>query len=99
MYYDWFVLVEPLSLTDKGRFFEAIYKHSCNGYDGKDLPEPVKSLFLFVSRQLDRDKEKYIKKCEKNEENIRKRYEKREKEKKSGVSYDLAAFEKSLNEY
>ncbi|MBR3144729.1 MAG: hypothetical protein IKF53_02415 [Clostridia bacterium] len=88
LYYDWYKLLLNFSNDEKGILLDLIFKHSIGENIDFQIPDTVKVVFDFIKIYLDRDKSKYIEKCKKNEENIKKRYEKRQ-EKKKNTSYDL----------
>lgn len=106
LYYDWYLLLKNLSFEEKGILFEAIflYVSGSDQFDKLTLPALVKSVLDYLVIYLDRDKTKYIERCKKNEENIKKRYEKRQEalknakndKKQDYAGYDLDAFNEQL---
>lgn len=60
-------------LTDEqiGQLMRGIIKYEKTG-EIPDLDGMLKMAFSFIKTQLDRDREKYNKKCEKNKENAKK---------------------------
>jgi len=99
LYYDWYKLLLNFTPEEKGILLDLIFKHSIGESIDFDIPISVQVVFDYIKIYLDRDKDKYIEKCKKNEENARKRYEKRiEKKKNDGFAgYDLDKFEEQLN--
>lgn len=100
-YYDWQHLIKNFSYAQKGKLLDAILHHVIGEeITFPDLDAELTAVFEFLKIYLDRDKEKYLKKCEKAAENAKKRYEKKEKDvkNKSGAAYDLDEFEEKLNE-
>ncbi len=101
LYYDWYLLFKNFSLEEKGKILDTLFLYAMGKIKTEDVDSAIKTVIEFVSIYLDRDKEKYIKKCKKNAENIRKRYENRQKNKEktnSAAAYDLDKFEKSLED-
>lgn len=81
LYKDWKPLIEELNNEQKGTLLQAIYDYVCgNGSD--EVLEDIKSrldlatkiIFMTIQNTLHRDLEKYRNKCEKNKENIGKRW-------------------------
>ena len=73
LYYDTITQFELLSDEEAGKLIKAIYRFAVND----DLPDDelspmTKMAFSFISTQLKRDKEKYIKRCKINAENSKK---------------------------
>lgn len=97
LYYDWEYLIKDFTLEEKGEFIQAIFDH-LNDRPIK-VSRVVKNTLDFVIIYLDRDRDKYIKKCEKNAENAKKRKEKAEKDKNktSCAGYDLKAYEDAID--
>ena len=62
-------------LTDEetGKLFKAMVDYFTSDKD-PNLPRALKFAFIPVRQQIDRDREKYEKRCERNRENIRKRW-------------------------
>jgi hypothetical protein len=99
LYYDWYKLLLNFTPEEKGILLDLIFKHSMGESIDFEIPTSVKIIFDYIKIYLDRDKDKYIEKCKKNEENARKRYEKRiEKKKDYGFGGpDIEKFEEQLD--
>ena len=74
-------------LTDEqiGQLIRAIIKYEKSG-EMPELDGMLKMAFSFIKTQLDRDREKYNKKCEKNKENGRRGGRPRKEEKQEDIS-------------
>jgi len=66
--------IKDLSLEDKGLLFDAIFHYAKTGEGQGQLSPVTKIAFSFIRNTMDYDSEKYQKRCEKNQENIRKRW-------------------------
>ena len=77
LYYDWQLLFKNFSLEQKGILLDSIFKYVSGKLSSDDVDLSIKDVFDYMITYINRDKEKYIKKCEKMEENARKRYEKK----------------------
>ena len=71
IYLDYQEQFELLTDEQAGQLIKAIIKYEKTGEITK-LEGMIKMAFSFIKTQLDRDREKYNKKCEKNKENGRK---------------------------
>ena len=71
---DYEPLLEDLSLEDKGILLDAMFAYA-KGESVPELKPLTKMAFNFIQRQMDYDKVKWLKKCEKNKENINKRWQ------------------------
>jgi hypothetical protein len=67
--------VKLLSLEDKGRLFDAVFQYAITGEVPANLPAVVAMAFSFIRSTIDRNEKRYNKKCERNRENINKRWE------------------------
>jgi len=65
--------IGKLSDAECGRLFKALLAHS-RGDEPIKLQGREEILFEVFSEQIDRDREKYQQKCEKNRQNVSKRY-------------------------
>ena len=74
-------------LTDEqiGQLMRAIIKYEKSG-EIPELDGMLKMAFSFIKTQLDRDREKYNKKCEKNKENGKRGGRPRKEEKQEDTS-------------
>lgn len=75
-YYDWWDIFEPLSQEQKGELITAIFDYVKNGTEPEYKDLALKISFNVIRNALKRDGEKYEKKCLKNAENAKKRWEK-----------------------
>ena len=64
--------IDYLSDDDAGQLFKAIYAYADEG-DMPDFNGPMMSLFMVIRTQIDRSREAYKAKCEKNRTNSMKR--------------------------
>ena len=64
--------INYLSDDDAGQLFKAIYAYADEG-DMPDFNGPMMSLFMVIRTQIDRSREAYKAKCEKNRTNSMKR--------------------------
>ena len=68
IYHEWKIPIQGLSLSEKGQLLDCLFAYS----ETKTLSEltPLAAMaFNFLKQQIDRDEEKYIEKCERNQEN------------------------------
>lgn len=68
-YYSYLDSMEDLSDAECGRVFRALMSYARDGYVPMELNAGETVAFRFIKSQIDRDNEKYTKKCEKNREN------------------------------
>lgn len=82
IYLDYQEQFELLTDEQAGQLIKAIIKYEKTG-EITELDGMTKMAFSFIKTQLDRDREKYNKRCEKNRENAKKggRPKKEEKQK------------------
>ena len=66
-----------LSDEEAGVLFKAMMAYFVSEQE-PDLPRDLRFAFIPVRQQMDRDREKYDRRCEKNSENIRKRWNKKD---------------------
>ena len=76
LYFDQYQIIKGLSQSDKGTLLDAIFEYSINDNE-IELSPVLEMAFSFIKNQIDRDKEKYLLKCEKNSSNGKKGAEKR----------------------
>lgn len=74
IYLDYNEQFKLLSDEELGKLIRVIMQYEKTGEE-PSLDGVLKMAFSFIKTQLDRDREKYEKKCEKNKENARKRWE------------------------
>ena len=65
--------MEPLNDAERGRLFTALLIYSQTG-DAPHLDGNERFVFPVMREQIDRDSKKYAAKCERNRENVMKRY-------------------------
>ena len=71
-------IIRELSLEQAGSLIKQIYNYS-SGLEISPIQDPVvKMAFIVIKGQMDRDFEKYQQICEKNKENIAKRWNKKD---------------------
>ena len=69
MYRDYREYFSYLSQAEKGDLLDAIFDYAFEGKTGEELSPLASLTFAFVRNQMDRDFEKYDKKCELNKKN------------------------------
>lgn len=74
-YYDWFNVLKKLNYSQVGRVVMAIEEYEKSGIEPQFRDSTSKIAFTVISNTLIRDAEKYEKKCLKNAENARKRWD------------------------
>ena len=75
LYNDQVEIFRELSPEQAGYLIKHIYDYSL-GIETTSFQDPsIKIAFIIIRGQMDRDFEKYKQKCEKNRQNINKRYE------------------------
>ena len=74
LYIQQYESIKDLSLEDKGLLLDAIFHYAKTGKELDQLSPVTKIAFSFIRNAMDNDSEKYQKRCEKNQENIRKRW-------------------------
>lgn len=86
VYYDNEVIVIRLQDEEAGRLFKSLFPYGREEIkpDFKNNPALAMAFDIF-SMAIDRDKEKYVKRCEKNRENIGKRWAKAGKQSNTSV--------------
>ena len=77
LYTSYYAIIEGLSDAQLGQLTRAIFIYA---RDGKiiELEPVVRMAFSFIRDNIDRNADKYQKKCEKMRENIKKRWEKKQ---------------------
>lgn len=75
LYEEYYEPIKMLSTADKGMLLAALYEYHMNG-DVIELPQMAKVIFQFIKRRMDINNKKYAEACEKNRENVRKRWNK-----------------------
>lgn len=73
-YHSYLDSIQPLDYEEIGRLFEALLIYSKTG-EIIELEGNERFIFPTIKAQMDRDRQKYLDKCKKNQENIAKRYE------------------------
>lgn len=72
-YHSYLKAIEPLNDAERGRLFTACIEYSISGVTS-ELRGNERFLFPSIKEQIDRDTEKYAKFCDKQRENIAKRW-------------------------
>lgn len=73
-YHSYLKSVEPLNDAERGRLFTACLEYSMTG-EAPDLRGNERFVFPMIREQIDRDSVKYKSFCQKQSENIKKRWE------------------------
>ena len=97
LYKNWKVLFDSLTDEEAGQLIKALFCFAC----GEDVPEQerlVAGMLLIMSQQLERDGVKWEKKCERNAENIRKRWNKSNTDKANGNESNTTEYERIPND-
>ncbi len=77
LYRDQYEPIKSLTIEQKGYLFEAIFSYQFG--EEPVFNDPVVSMaFGFFKQTFDRDRAKYLKKCNKNKENVNKRWSKKD---------------------
>lgn len=79
LYTSYYALIEGLTDEQLGQLTRAIFLYARDGKSIK-LEPVVRMAFSFIKDNIDRNADKYQKKCERNRENIKKRWEKKHSE-------------------
>ena len=74
VYKDIHAVVDELTDEQAGKLFRGMIKYSSEGIEPK-FDGILKFVFIPIKQQMDRDSAKYDRKCEKNRENAKKRWE------------------------
>ena len=74
VYYDTLPQVESLSDAEKGQLFTAVFKYSMRGEVPDTDNRAIAMVFNFMKAKMDEDNEKYSETCERQKENIEKRW-------------------------
>lgn len=78
LYYDILEQLKDFSNEEFGCFVRAIIDYDRNGTLPNEFDDKMKVAFNFVRRQLDENKNKYIEKCNKNRQNIKNYWDKKD---------------------
>lgn len=84
---------EELTDEEAGRLIKGIFKYVNTG--DSELTGLMKSVFIPIKKDIDKNEENYQKRCEKNRENINKRWGKESKE----IPKDTNEYERIQTEY
>lgn len=79
LYTSYYAIIEGLTDEQLGQLTRALFIYARDGKAFK-LEPVVRMAFSFIKDNIDRNADKYQKKCERNRENIRKRWEKKHSE-------------------
>lgn len=77
LYSDQLEMVNQLSDEQAGLLLKHIYQYSIKPEFNSIKDPAVKIAFTAIKTSIDRDTNKYLQRCEKNQENIRKRWNKK----------------------
>ena len=77
LYTSYYAIIEGLTDEQLGQLTRALFIYARDGKAIK-LEPVVRMAFSFIKDNIDRNADKYQKKCERNRENIRKRWEKKQ---------------------
>ena len=72
MYYDWWEIIDMLSMEQRGVLLTAVFKYTKYGIIDEDMSADIKMAFHIFRLVFDRDKETYEEKCKANAENGKK---------------------------
>ena len=93
MYKEWEELFESLDSNDeRAALIMAIFAFVSRN-ENPDFHGALKMAFLMMSKQLDRDGTKWEKRCAKNAENVRKRWEKANAKKSNGIESNTTVYD------
>lgn len=88
VYYDNEVVVVRLSDEEAGKLFKSLFPYGREEIKPDFEKNPALAMaFDILSMAIDRDKERYVNRCEKNRENVKKRWDKTRKQSNTTV-YD-----------
>lgn len=74
LYFEQYEAIKGLSSEYKGLILDAIFYYAMNGKDPENLPPMVSMAFAFIKTSIDFNSKKYESTCEKNKNNINKRW-------------------------
>ena len=80
VYHEWFEMTERLSDKEIAKLYRAIFNYNIDGVIDETLDGETKMAFFIMRKTFERDKVKYLKRCEKNKQNIDKRWENKKDE-------------------
>ncbi len=69
MYREYLSYFELLSVEERGELVTAIFRYAFEGEECDGLSPAARMAFMFITDQINRDTEKYERKCEKNRKN------------------------------
>lgn len=95
LYTSYYAIIEGLTDEQLGQLTRALFIYARDGKTIK-LEPVVRMAFSFIKDNIDRNADKYQKKCERNRENIRKRWEKKHAEDTTERS-DTTEYERILS--
>jgi hypothetical protein len=76
LYHDTYEKIRTLPLVDLGILFKMIYEYEINGIMLDTDNSVIKMAFSFIRAELDRNRQRYVSVCNRNKNNIKKRYTK-----------------------
>ena len=92
-------LIEGLTDEQLGQLTRALFTYARDG-DVINLEPVLRMAFVFIKDKIDRNQQKYQKKCERNRENIRKRWNKsntNDTKENDGIPNDTTVYERIPN--
>ena len=92
LYTSYYAIIEGLNDEQLGQLMRALFIYARDGEQIK-LEPVVRMAFSFIKDNIDRNADKYQKKCERNRENIRKRWE-RKNTKDTNVKEDTTEYDR-----
>lgn len=78
MYHDYWTMFRLLTEEELGRLMRAIFLYETEGAIPVSLDEKLSLIFYMVKDTLDRDKDRYTAVCNKNKENAKLRWQKKQ---------------------
>ena len=78
MYHDYWTMFRLLTEEELGRLMRAIFLYETEGAIPVSLDEKLSLIFYMVKDALDRDKDRYTAVCNKNKENAKLRWQKKQ---------------------
>lgn len=72
LYHDYYDHISSLKDEEKGKLLSAIFEYEIKGVSPQGLSDKADMAFSFIRATLDRDREKYINRCQKNSANGKK---------------------------
>ena len=77
VYHDWRDLMSMLDQSQKGDLIDAMFAYEIDGELADFEDKAMKSIFAFMRKRLDENREKYQETCQKNAENAKLRWDRK----------------------